>query len=83
MRGAEGPHQQCAAVINNTCELVISQVRKIRSFACWYLDPRHITESRMPFIAHSSIEELEALCQIKDRRPSAFDRTFHGATAAD
>src|ERR1700691_2408147 len=48
---------------------LLHRVPKIRSFACWYLDPRHVTESRMPFIAHPLTEELEGLIQIGDSRP--------------
>jgi hypothetical protein len=50
---------------------LLHHVPKIRSFAGWYLDPRHITESRMPFVAHPLTEELEALGQIRD--PCLFD----------
>jgi len=50
---------------------LLHHVPKIRSFAGRYLDPRHITESRMPIIAHPLTEELEALSQIRD--PRLFD----------
>src|SRR5277367_5122515 len=47
---------------------LLHHVPKIRPFASWYLDPRHITESRMPLVAHPLTEELEALSQIGDSR---------------
>src|ERR1700677_4584239 len=43
---------------------LLHHVPKIRSFAGWYLDPRHIAETRMPFISHPLTEELETLSQI-------------------
>ena len=45
---------------------LLHRVPKIRPFASWYLDPRHIAEARMPLIAHPLAEELEALIQIGD-----------------
>src|ERR1700756_5172319 len=50
---------------------LLRHVPKIRSFAGWYFDPRHITESRMPLVAHPLTEELEALIKIGD--PRLFD----------
>src|SRR3984885_9456498 len=45
---------------------LLDHVPKIRPFAGWYLDHRHMTESGMPFIAHPLTEELKALRQIRD-----------------
>src|SRR5271170_3049814 len=50
---------------------LLHHVPKIRSFAGWYLYPRHIAEARMPLVTHPLTEELEALIQIGD--PRLFD----------
>jgi hypothetical protein len=47
---------------------LLHHVPKVRSFAGWYLDPRHIAEARVPLVAHPLTEELEALSQIGDSR---------------
>src|ERR1700740_1971900 len=51
---------------------LLHHVPKIRPFAGWYLDPRHIAEARMPLVAHPLTEELEALIQIG--YPRLFER---------
>src|SRR6201987_1867035 len=45
---------------------LLDHVPKIRPFAGWYLDPRHVAEARMPLVAHPLTEELKALRQIRD-----------------
>ena len=50
---------------------LLHHVPKVRPFAGWYLDPRHIAEARMPLLTHPLTEELEALGQIRD--PRLFD----------
>ena len=47
---------------------LLHHVPKVRSLVGGDLDPRHIAETGVPFVAHPLTEELEALRQIRDPR---------------